>query len=251
MAPEHGPETVCMAQERYCVDRQTVAEVGAALGIAASTVRRWAAQRGWDREREAIAAAEVEIRANTVKARAFVLRKLLEAQNGAEVSQAAAAVAALERLTLERLAPGHHEPVRHAQCRAASQGGEGKRKTAPASKDRETGGSKRRPSRAQYEKDAPLPGEIGQGASPATAEAVENGMSGEIFSVAKALSDEERVLLLEEAVNRQLAFVLAHPVEDLAKRIKEIKAAQDVLSSIKGKGTGDVGIVVRFAEDGE
>lgn len=242
-----------MAQERYCVDRQSIAQVGTALGIAASTVRRWVERHGWEREREAIAAAEVEIRANTVKARAFVLKKLLEAQNGAEAAQAAVAVAALERMIVERLAA-----ARHDECRAAGPDGGSMKKTA-GPKNHEPGKPARRAARGACAKEAAQPGALcpvapdatGWSAPPPAATTAGNGMPEEIASVAKNLSDEERVRLLEEAVNRQLAFVLAHPVEDLAKRIKEIKAALDVLSSIRGRDAGEAGIIVSFAEEGE
>lgn len=247
MGADHGPETVCKAQERYCVDRQSFSEVAAALGIAASTVRRWAEQRGWDSEREAIASAEAEIRASTVKARALALRRLLEAKDGGEASRAASVVAALERIALDQELRGRE--FRDRALREQSASGltdPGRAKGAEAAQP--GGAAKRRASRSRAAKEenlsmaaAPIEpgGPIGPGASAAPEDAL---------PAAGELGEEERVRLLEEAVNRQLAFVLTRPVDDLSKRIKEIKAALDVLASIKGREAGGGGIVVTFAE---
>lgn len=101
MGAEHAPDILWRAQELYCVERRSFAAVAETLGVADSTVRRWADKYKWRAEREAIAKAESEIRANTVKSRAFVLRKLLESESGKEASQVAFAVASLERLALE------------------------------------------------------------------------------------------------------------------------------------------------------
>lgn len=250
MAAEHGPETVCKAQERYCVDRQSVAEIASALGLGVATVRRWAEEKDWDSEREAIAAAEVEIRANSVKARAFALKRLLEAQNGSEASQAAAAVAALERATLERL-----WAQRLADCPAPAGSGQ--------TMNRATGGTRgRKPAAKKAGKRADGPSSTGAVASflaPSgtsavfTAPVLSDGDEEALYAnpAAWRLSDEERITLLEEAVNRQLAFVLAQPVDDLSKRIKEIKAALDVLAAIKGRDAQGAGVVVSFAEEEE
>lgn len=243
MAAVLGPETVCKAQERYCVDRQSFAQIAAALGISASTVRRWAERQGWDGEREAIAKAEAEIRVNTVKARAFALRRLLEAQSGMEASQAAFAVAALERLAMERITldlnlrstvspvrNGRNLPADCAKPVAVKPAGRGKATKGP--------------------EDAPSgnPGVF-------AALSAQQGSGGEKVArtedspFAEELGDEDRIRLLEDAIDRQLAFVLAQPVDDLAKRIKEIKAALDVLASIRGKDARGTGIVVSFAEE--
>lgn len=51
------------------------------------------------------------------------------------------------------------------------------------------------------------------------------------------LTDAERITRLEEAVNRQLDFILQNEVTDLASRIRDIKAAMDMIRSIKTDGT--------------
>ncbi|MDL2207617.1 hypothetical protein LJB82_02725 [Desulfovibrio sp. OttesenSCG-928-M16] len=61
------------------------------------------------------------------------------------------------------------------------------------------------------------------------------------------LDSNERIDLLERALNRQLAYVLTHPVEDLSRRVKEIKAAMDVLDGLKGKDAGNA-LIVSFDE---
>lgn len=50
------------------------------------------------------------------------------------------------------------------------------------------------------------------------------------------LTDEERIARLEEAVNRQLDFILQNEVTDLASRIRDIKAAMDMIRTIKTDG---------------
>lgn len=199
MGSEHAPETVWRAQELYCVDRKPFALVARELGIADSTVRRWADKFNWRAEREAIARAESEIRAKTVKARAHVLEKLLTAENSRETSQVAFAVASLERLALET-----------AKCER-----EKAERAAP-----------------------PLPVVSRSALEPEEQAAL----------LPAGISDEERVALLEEAVNRQIAYVLANPVADLARRVKDIKAALDVLAVLRGKDDKVGGIVVTFEE---
>lgn len=223
------------------MDRQSAAEIAAALGIAPATVKRWVEQRGWDGERAAIAAAELEIRANTVKARALALRRLLEAQSSAEASQAGATVAALEGLALEKLSLERREAERRATDAEPAPGAR-KRRTPSGAKAKGVQGG------TAGGKALPDPRELSSGRD---SEAEGAPPAGEIMPPADALGAEERIRLLEEAVNRQLAFVLAHPVDDLAKRIKEIKAALDVLASIKGRDARDSAIVVSFAEEEE
>ena len=58
---------------------------------------------------------------------------------------------------------------------------------------------------------------------------------------------EERIALLEEGINRQVAYLLHQPVENLSEHIREIKAAMDVLTAIKGKNE-HFGIQVSFDE---
>ncbi|GAU08131.1 hypothetical protein [Desulfoplanes formicivorans] len=98
MGWEHDPETVWRAQELYCVDRLSYAQVSEMTGIAASTLKRWSEKYRWREKREEIAMAESEIRADFVKARSRMLKKLIADQG----AQDAFAVSALENLALAR-----------------------------------------------------------------------------------------------------------------------------------------------------
>lgn len=98
MGWEHEPETVWRAQEMYCVDRLSFDKVSEKTGIASSTLKRWSEKYGWREKREEIALAESEIRADFVKARSGMLKKLI-ADKGA---QDAFAVASLENLALAK-----------------------------------------------------------------------------------------------------------------------------------------------------
>lgn len=102
MGWEYEAEAVGQAQELYCVDRCSFAEVARRTGIAESTLKRWSATYDWRRIREEIARVEAEIRVDTIKARSVILKKLLEAQDGKEASQVAFAVSALEGLALKQ-----------------------------------------------------------------------------------------------------------------------------------------------------
>lgn len=186
MGAEHPPEIVWKAQELYCVERLTFSKVAKMLGVSDSTVRRWADRFHWREEREAIAAAESEIRANTVKSRAFALRKLLESETGKEVSQVAFAVTSLERLAL-------------ATARAERKG-----------------------ERGPVIEDSSIPLEKEE----------------DNLSLSDGLGHEERVAVLEQAVNRQISFLLSHPVPDLSRRVRDIKVALDVLTALRGRGHG-------------
>ena len=97
MGAEHSPETVWQAQELYCVERLPFAKVAEALGIADSTVRRWADTQGWREQREEIARAETEIRVNKVLARAKTVKSLLDKP----AAHMAFAVTALESLAIK------------------------------------------------------------------------------------------------------------------------------------------------------
>lgn len=95
---EHPPETVFAAQELYCVDRLTFDQVAKRLGVAASTLKRWAETYGWKGKREEIAKAEADIRADTVLARSQMLKALIETRD----PQTGFAVAGLESLALKQ-----------------------------------------------------------------------------------------------------------------------------------------------------
>ena len=65
------------------------------------------------------------------------------------------------------------------------------------------------------------------------------------------LSEDCRIARLEEAMNRQLDYVLQNEVADLASRIRDIKAAMDMVRTIKAEAavrTGDGTIEVSFLE---
>lgn len=96
-AREHSPETVWQAQELYCSDRLTFAKIAEILGVADSTLRRWADKYGWREKREEIAKAEADIRADKVLARSKTIKALLDNPR----ADTAFAVSALENLTLK------------------------------------------------------------------------------------------------------------------------------------------------------
>ena len=96
---EYPPETVWQAQELYCVNRLTYRVVARQLGVAESTLKRWADKYGWRDMRERLAQAECDIRADTVLARASMIKHLLDSKD----PQAAFAVASLEKLAMKQV----------------------------------------------------------------------------------------------------------------------------------------------------
>lgn len=98
MGREHPPETVFRAQELYCVDRMTFAQVAQATGVAESTLKRWSDTYSWQAKRNEIAQAEAEIRADFVLARSKMLKALIESKD----AQTGFAVASLEGLALKQ-----------------------------------------------------------------------------------------------------------------------------------------------------
>lgn len=201
MGVEHAPEVVWRAQELYCVERRSFAAVAKAVGVADSTLRLWAKKFAWRTEREAIARAESEIRANMVKARAHMLARLLDSEKPGDAAQGAYGFSALEKVELEK---------QKALARQAAAGLESQAATA----------------RSQDE----------------------NKAAAQEFLLPDGLDDAQRLALLEQAIDRQLAFVLSSPVEDLSRRVKEIKAAMDVLAAIKGKDAAAPALAVSFEE---
>ena len=101
MGAEYDADTRWRAMELYCADRLTFAQVAEATGIADSTLRRWADAYQWRERREELAKAEVDIRIDTIRSRAAILKHLLEAQDGKAASQIAFAVASLGNLELQ------------------------------------------------------------------------------------------------------------------------------------------------------
>ena len=64
------------------------------------------------------------------------------------------------------------------------------------------------------------------------------------------ISDDERLALLESAVNSQIALLLNRPVPDISRHMKEIKDALDLVAKLKGKDASrDSGIRVGFESD--
>lgn len=101
MGAEYDADTRWRAMELYCADRLTFAQVAEATGIADSTLRRWADAYQWRERREELARAEADIRIDTIRSRAAILKHLLEAQDGKAASQIAFAVASLGNLELQ------------------------------------------------------------------------------------------------------------------------------------------------------
>lgn len=98
MGREHPPETVFRAQELYCVDRMTFAQVAQATGVAESSLKRWSDTYSWQAKRNEIAQAEAEIRADFVLARSKMLKALIDSKD----AQTGFAVASLEGLAMKQ-----------------------------------------------------------------------------------------------------------------------------------------------------
>ena len=101
MGAEYDADTRWRAMELSCADRLSFAQVAEATGIADSTLRRWADAYQWRERREELAKAEADIRIDTIRSRAAILKHLLEAQDGKAASQIAFAVASLGNLELQ------------------------------------------------------------------------------------------------------------------------------------------------------
>ena len=99
---EHAPETVWKAQDLYCLDRLSFLAVAETLGIADSTLRRWAKQYGWKEKREELARIESERRTDFIKARANMLHRVLDAERAGDAAQAAFGFASLEGTDLKK-----------------------------------------------------------------------------------------------------------------------------------------------------
>lgn len=241
---EARPELQWLARERYCLDRKSLSEVAGELDVAEKTLRDWASRGDWPAEREALAEAEARIRVNTVKCRAHVLQKLLDSGDGADLSRLAAAAADLERLhragTAGLAGPsvpsGPPGPEITLSCGPAH--------GLPASE-----APKKRPRRTKTRDAAAQDAAMneGQDLDPALSESAGSRAADSGSDQMEELEPEERIRLLELAVNRQLSHVLSRPVEDLSKRVKEIKAALDILESMKG-GAVEKTISVSFED---
>lgn len=95
---EHAPEKVWQAQELYCVTRLTFRATADQVGVAESTVKRWADKHGWREKRDKIAQAECDIRADLVLARSEMVKSLMKSKD----AQTGFAVASLENLAMKQ-----------------------------------------------------------------------------------------------------------------------------------------------------
>lgn len=95
---EHPPEKVWEAQELYCVNRLTFAQVAKEVGVAVSTLKRWAQKFEWRDKRDKLAQAEADLRADTILARSAMLKELILSRD----AQTGFAVASLESLALKQ-----------------------------------------------------------------------------------------------------------------------------------------------------
>jgi transposase-like protein len=84
------------AQELYCVDGHTFDQVAAETGIAASTLKRWSGEYDWPGKRAEIRQARADIRANTIRLRAQLIKNCLDA--GAPEAMDVFAVAKMEEV---------------------------------------------------------------------------------------------------------------------------------------------------------
>lgn len=98
MGREHDPATVFRAQELYCADRLPMREVAERMGVAESTLWRWAEKYAWAEKREEIARAAADIAADFILARSRLLKDLLETRD----PMTGFAVAKLEDLALKQ-----------------------------------------------------------------------------------------------------------------------------------------------------
>ncbi len=94
---QYPMETVERAEELWCVDGLTMGDVAARVGVAVSTVKRWAEKYGWHAKREEIRQALASIRVNTIRLRA----KLIENTIATLDPMSAFAVAKIEDVTLK------------------------------------------------------------------------------------------------------------------------------------------------------
>jgi transposase-like protein len=98
MGREHPPETVYRAQELYCVDRMSFAQVAKAVGVAESSLKRWSVTFDWQAKRNEIAQAEADIRADFILGRSKMLKTLIKSTD----AQVGFAVASLETLAMRQ-----------------------------------------------------------------------------------------------------------------------------------------------------
>lgn len=67
----------------------------------------------------------------------------------------------------------------------------------------------------------------------------------------ESCTDGQRLKLLEQAVNRQLDYILKNEVADLASRIRDIKAAMDMIRTIRNESVakgGEAQVEISFLD---
>ncbi len=94
---EYSMEVVQQAEDLYCVDGLTYDEVARQVGVATSTLKRWAAKWDWAAKREELRAALSGIKRNTVLLRAKLIENCLNTLGAMD----AFAVAKLEEMALK------------------------------------------------------------------------------------------------------------------------------------------------------
>lgn len=94
---EHPMETVERAEELWCVDGLTLADVSIRTGVATSTLKRWAEKYGWQAKRDDIRKALASIRKDTIKLRAKLIENCLNSMQAMD----AFAVAKMEEMALK------------------------------------------------------------------------------------------------------------------------------------------------------
>ncbi len=94
---EHPLETVERAEELWCVDGLTLADVSARTGVATSTLKRWAEKYAWQAKREEIRQALASIRVNTIRLRAKLISNCLDSMQAMD----AFAVAKMEEVAIK------------------------------------------------------------------------------------------------------------------------------------------------------
>jgi len=90
-------ETVERAEELWCVDGLTFEVVAARVGVATSTLKRWADKYGWPAKRNEIRQALASIRVDTIKLRAKLIANCLDSMQAMD----AFAVAKMEEVAIK------------------------------------------------------------------------------------------------------------------------------------------------------
>lgn len=97
MGESYSFEVVERAEQLYCVEGHTFEQVATLTGVAPSTLKRWAADYGWQEAKERIRKALASIRTNTIMLRARLIENCMETLSAKD----AFAVASLEKAALQ------------------------------------------------------------------------------------------------------------------------------------------------------